>query len=232
MQHKLVTRRTALAAVSQLGIVLAAAACAPIVPGQASATGAPATVRPAAPPADTGAAAPSPSGSLGASPAAVASPQSSPVVGAAPLPIPPPTPGGLPPTPVGLSSTPQPNPAPAASPSAQPNVIAVVSPSAQPVAATVMITTSRSFDPPLVSISRGQTVLWRNQSRNPQTVTCNPALASTATDVGVPSGASPFDSGVVNPNATFTYTFNTPGSYQYVSLPFEAQQMTGQITVE
>ena len=227
MQHKLVTRRTALAAVSQLGIVLAAAACAPTIPGQASAT-----VRPAAPPTETGAASPSPSGSLGASPGAVASPQSSPVVGAAPLPIPPPTPGGLPPTPVGLSSTPQPNPAPAASPSAQPNVIAVVSPSAQPVAATVMITTSRSFDPPLVSISRGQTVQWRNQSRNPQTVTCNPALASTATDVSVPSGASPFDSGVINPSATFTYTFNTPGSYQYVSLPFEAQQMTGQITVE
>lgn len=232
MQHKLVTGRRALASVSQLGIVLAAAACAPTIPGQPSATGAPATVRTASPTAGSGAASPSASGSPGTSPAAAASPQGSPVVGAAPLPMPPPTPGGPPPTPIGVNATPQPNPAPAASPSARPNVVAVASPSAQPAAATVMITSARSFDPPLVSISRGQTVLWRNQSRNPQTVTCNPALASTATDVGVPSGASPFDSGVVNPNATFTYTFNTPGSYQYVSLPFEAQQMTGQITVE
>jgi plastocyanin len=108
---------------------------------------------------------------------------------------------------------------------------AVASPSAQP-AATVAITADRRFDPPQVSISAGQTVTWRNQGRSPQTVTFNPALAADSSHVSLPSGAQPFDSGVINPNASFSHTFDTPGNYQYVSLPFESQNMSGRVTVE
>jgi plastocyanin len=216
MRHLLVSRRWALATVGQLGLALAAAACAPASNSQPSSTATAATAQSTATPAR--------SVSPSASPAAVASPQSSPVVGAAPLPLPPPTPGGGPPTPVGVSGSPVP----------QPNAVAVASPSpsAQPVAASVAITADRQFSPALISVSRGQTVQWRNQSRSPQTVTCNPALASNASDVSLPGGAQAFDSGVINPNGTFSYTFSTPGSYQYLSLPFEAQKMFGQITVE
>lgn len=116
-----------------------------------------------------------------------------------------------------------------ASPSAAP--VAVASPSAAPVAATVTITPDRSFSSAQVSVSRGQTVQWRNQSRSPQTVTFNPALASNPSLVSLPSVAEPFDSGVLNASAVYSHTFDTPGDYQYVSLPYEAQNMVGRITV-
>jgi plastocyanin len=95
-----------------------------------------------------------------------------------------------------------------------------------------MMTADRKFDPAQVTISRGQTVMWRNASRSPQTVTCNPAFASDASHVSLPSGAQAFDSGVVNINTSYSHTFDTPGDYQYLSLPFESQNMFGRVTVE
>jgi plastocyanin len=172
-------------------------------------------------------------------PAAAASP----VRGAAPLPQGAPTVVGPPPTVVG-ASTPAPSPAAnasgafsvegaaspvaAASPSAQ-AIGAVASPS--PAAgATVTIATDRRFDPNVASIGRGQSVRWQNTSRNPQTVTCDPGRVSDPTRVLLPPGAEPFDSGVINPNSTFSHTFTVPGEYQYVSLPFESS-MIGQVQV-
>jgi plastocyanin len=254
---RLLGRRSALIVMGQLGLGLTAAACAPNVnrpaatPSAASgASGAAATLtsaQSAASPAAQPATSPVAGGAPAASPAAVANPQASPVVGAAPLPQPAPTPGGPPPTVVGSVSTPAPQPnavgsfpnegppaspvAVSASPAASP-AVAVASPSAQPAAATVMLTPDHRFDPPQVTISRGQTVLWRNTSRNPQTVTCNPALASDPSHVVLPPGAQAFDSGVININTTYSHTFDTPGDYQYLSLPFEAQNMFGRITVE
>jgi plastocyanin len=94
------------------------------------------------------------------------------------------------------------------------------------------MTADRRFDPVQVNIATGQSVLWQNQSRSPNTVTCDPSLASNASSVILPSGAQPFNSGVVNPNGTFSHTFTTPGTYQYVSLPFEAQSMFGTVNVQ
>jgi plastocyanin len=63
-------------------------------------------------------------------------------------------------------------------------------------------------------------------------VTCDPRLVSDPSKVILPPGAQPFDSGVINSNTTYSHTFDTPGDYQYVSLPFEAQNMTGRVTVQ
>ena len=144
-----------------------------------------------------------------------------PVSGAAPLPFPPPTPGGPPPTVVGASSVL--NSPVAGGPSG--------TPSPQPAAA-IMISPDPRFDPGQVSISRGQTVQWRNGSRSPQTVTDDPARVSDKSKVALPPGAEPFDSGVINPGDTFTHSFSVAGDYQYVSLPFEAQNLVGRVTVQ
>ncbi|HXW94100.1 MAG TPA: plastocyanin/azurin family copper-binding protein [Nitrososphaerales archaeon] len=54
-------------------------------------------------------------------------------------------------------------------------------------------------------IGVNNTVTWTNNDAAPHTVTA----------VSVPSGAAKFNSGNMNPGATFTYTFTLPGTYSY-----------------
>jgi plastocyanin len=82
-----------------------------------------------------------------------------------------------------------------------------------------------------MQVARGDTVQWRNASRNPQTVTDDPARVSDKSKIALPSGAEPFDSGVINPGDSFTHAFTVAGDYQYVSLPFESQNMIGRVMV-
>ena len=156
---------------------------------------------------------------------ATAAPQSAPAAPAvSPVPssaaIPAPTPGGVPPTVVGRV-VPSPGVAP----------VAVASPSVAPAAARVTITSAPGFDPPLVSVSRGQSVQWVNTGRSPQTVTDDPTRVSNPNSAVLPTGAQPWDSGVLNSGQTFTFVFNTPGDYTYTSLPDELQGLIGHITV-
>ncbi|HEY1114668.1 MAG TPA: hypothetical protein VGE66_13945, partial [Chitinophagaceae bacterium] len=53
-----------------------------------------------------------------------------------------------------------------------------------------------SFSPGTLTIQRGVTVTWTNTDSNPHTVTAD---------------NSNFNSGTLNPNATFSHTFNTAG---------------------
>lgn len=66
---------------------------------------------------------------------------------------------------------------------------------------------NKGFTPDNVTVIIGvnNTVTWTNDDASIHTVT-----SST-----VPTGASPFDSGFLNAGATFTYTFTTPGVYEY-----------------
>jgi plastocyanin len=100
-----------------------------------------------------------------------------------------------------------------------------------PAAAQVSITATPAFEPPAVTISRGQAVRWTNTGRSPQTVTDDPAKVSNPNDAVLPPGAQPWDSGVLNSGQTFRYTFSTPGDYAYTSLPAELKGMIGHITV-
>jgi plastocyanin len=66
---------------------------------------------------------------------------------------------------------------------------------------------SLNFEPSCIVVIIGvnNTVTWTN----------NDTAAHTVTSASVPSGASGFNSGNMNAGAVFTYTFTTPGSYNY-----------------
>jgi plastocyanin len=62
-----------------------------------------------------------------------------------------------------------------------------------------------NYAPASVTIAKGGKVTWTNNDPVPHTVT----------STSVPSGASTFDSGNMNANATYTVTFTVDGTYQY-----------------
>ncbi len=62
-----------------------------------------------------------------------------------------------------------------------------------------------NYNPASVSVAKGGKVTWTNNDPVPHTVT----------STSVPSGASSFDSGNMNQNATYTVTFTVDGTYQY-----------------
>jgi plastocyanin len=64
---------------------------------------------------------------------------------------------------------------------------------------------------------------------NTVTWTNGDTAAHTVTSVAVPSGATSFDSGNMDPGATFTYTFTSPGTYTY-HCSYHSW-MTGSVTV-
>ncbi len=62
-----------------------------------------------------------------------------------------------------------------------------------------------NYLPASVTVAKGGKVTWTNNDPVPHTVT----------STSVPSGASTFDSGNMNVNATYTVTFNVAGTYLY-----------------
>lgn len=89
-----------------------------------------------------------------------------------------------------------------------------------------------SFKAEKITIKAGNTVEWRNTSLLAHTVTADPALAAKKSSVQLPDGAETFNSGILNPNATFRHTFTVPGTYRYFCMPHEATGMVGEIIVE
>jgi plastocyanin len=63
-----------------------------------------------------------------------------------------------------------------------------------------------NYAPASVTVAKGGSVVWKNNDPVPHTVTAT----------SFPSGASPFDSGNMNPNAIYTVTFTVDGTYNYV----------------
>jgi plastocyanin len=70
------------------------------------------------------------------------------------------------------------------------------------------------YDPASLSVSVGTTVTWVNQG-------------TTAVTVTSPDGL--FDSESIGPGASFSYTFDTPGTYRNICVPYP--HMKGEITV-
>ncbi|MCC6313090.1 MAG: hypothetical protein IT337_03690 [Thermomicrobiales bacterium] len=99
-------------------------------------------------------------------------------------------------------------------------------------AATVKLTPDFAFDPAKVSIKKGQAVRWVNEGRSPQTVTGDPARVSDKSQVSLPDGAKPWDSGVLNSGAEFTQTFDVAGTYHYASMNTFPKVMTGEVDVQ
>lgn len=102
----------------------------------------------------------------------------------------------------------------------------------QPAVVVDMTGSLLVFEPASIEVKVGQTVLWKNSSREVHTVTADPHQATDAQDVQLPKGASRFDSGFLNPGQTYEQTFRTPGTYHYVCTLHEAQRMIGQVIVK
>lgn len=99
-------------------------------------------------------------------------------------------------------------------------------------AATVEMTDGLRFAPQTVRIQAGETVTWRNTSELVHTVTADEELASDPSNVRLPAGAEPFDSGDISPGESFSRTFDVPGTYEYFCIPHEMQGMVGTVIVE
>lgn len=87
------------------------------------------------------------------------------------------------------------------------------------------------FVPATVNISVGDTVKWTNPGVITHSVTFDPAQAATASDVALPAGVAPFDSGDMEEEATFSHTFTVKGTYKYVCKFHEAMGMVGAVVV-
>lgn len=87
------------------------------------------------------------------------------------------------------------------------------------------------FEPATVTIQVGDRVTWRNVGQFVHTATCDPAKANDPSNVQLPPGAAPWDSGAAAPGATFSRVFDVAGEYRYVCIPHEAQGMLGTIIV-
>jgi plastocyanin len=88
-----------------------------------------------------------------------------------------------------------------------------------------------SFTPASVTIAAGDTVHWTNPNVITHTVTFDPAKAATASNVALPAGVAPFDSGDLEEDGNFSHTFTVKGTYKYVCQYHEAMGMTGTVIV-
>ena len=98
-------------------------------------------------------------------------------------------------------------------------------------AALVEITDLLRFEPAEVEVSPGDVVEWQSVSLLVHTVTADPARATLEGSVELPAGASPFDSGNIEPQGVFRHRFTTPGTYRYFCVPHEGIPMRGTIVV-
>ena len=72
------------------------------------------------------------------------------------------------------------------------------------------------FDPSSITVKVGTTVVWRNNGQQTH-------------DIHARDGS--FDSPLLNPGNTFTFTVTKPGLYPYYCIPHEGDGMIGQVEV-
>jgi plastocyanin len=105
---------------------------------------------------------------------------------------------------------------------------------ARAAAKTVVVTMTDkppTYVPERLTIKVGTIVEWTNNAKTLHDVTTDADSAQNASDVVLPPGAKPFDSGFMAPGASWSYTFTVPGRYKYVCIPHEKDHMVGEITV-
>jgi plastocyanin len=88
------------------------------------------------------------------------------------------------------------------------------------------------FLPEKVTIKAGQTIEWVNNAKTLHSVDGDPSMALKPSDVSLPPGAKPFDSGFLKPDMTWEYTFKVTGTYKYTCVPHEKDGMNGEVVVK
>jgi plastocyanin len=103
----------------------------------------------------------------------------------------------------------------------------------------IAMTEDRRFEPEVLTIGKGATVTFSNDSDEPHSV--------TAYDGRIPPGARYFSSGgfsseekardnvtetLIQEGDSFELTVGKPGVYEYFCIPHESQGMKGEIVVE
>jgi plastocyanin len=102
--------------------------------------------------------------------------------------------------------------------------------------------TAIAYTPQEITITAGESVVWQNTSSRGHTV--------TAYESGIPDAASYFATGgyetedaareafrndlggLIDGGETWEYTFEIPGTYEYLCIPHEQQGMIGTVIVE
>jgi len=87
------------------------------------------------------------------------------------------------------------------------------------------------FDPETVTINTGDTISWSNPTFVTHSVTFDPSQAQTASNVVLPAGVAPFDSGSMEQDQTYSHQFTVKGTYKYVCKFHEAMGMVGTVIV-
>src|SRR6266581_4437296 len=87
---------------------------------------------------------------------------------------------------------------------------------AKPAVVVKMSDTPPVYMPTKITVKVGDTVEWDNNAATLHDVTTDASLATNKSNIQLPPGAKPFDSGFMPPGKTWTYTFTVPGSYKYL----------------
>jgi plastocyanin len=101
-----------------------------------------------------------------------------------------------------------------------------------PVVVIKMSDKPPKFIPEKVTVNAGQTIQWVNNAKTLHSVDGDPTMALKPSDVSLPPGAKPFDSGFMKPDMTWEYTFKVPGTYKYTCVPHEKDGMNGEVVVK
>ncbi|MGC2194447.1 MAG: copper-containing nitrite reductase [Terriglobales bacterium] len=100
-----------------------------------------------------------------------------------------------------------------------------------PVAQGTVGMTDMGFVPPAITLNVGDKVTWKNSSQVIHNVVDDASKALSTIDVKLPSGAHPFDSGLLQPGQSFSRVFTEPGIYRYVCTLHEGSGMKGVVIV-
>lgn len=102
--------------------------------------------------------------------------------------------------------------------------------------------TAVAFDPPRVTVSVGDEVVWRNTSSRGHTVTAYddriPEEAEFFASGGYENEAAAREAynqnvgGLIDSGQNYSHTFEVPGEYRYLCVPHESQGMVGTVVVE
>lgn len=79
-----------------------------------------------------------------------------------------------------------------------------------------------TFDPHLVTVEIGDSVLFVNDSDLVHSVTAHPDHATLEDSYRLPEGAEPFHSGFLDPGDEFEHRFDVPGVYKYFCVRHES----------